>query len=518
MDSARRVLERGIVYIDEGGIVAVQPASDPMPPNFEGSPIIRTGGTLYPGLIELHNHLSYDVLPLWDVPRPFSNRAQWGRLPDYRKLISGPMQVLGRTPGIVEAVVRYVECKCLFSGVTTSQGIALFSNQGIRRYYRGIVRNVEETNEVALPEAKTRISDVDASQADRFLLRLQGSSCLLLHLREGIDERAREHFQALQLPSGSWAITPALSGIHCAGLAEADFSTLQDNGGSMVWSPLSNYLLYGDTAAIETAVSRGVTIGIGSDWSPTGSKNLLGELKAARLVSDAKEGIVSNEEILAMATINAAKILKWDAVIGSLEAGKRADLLVVAGRRGNPYERLMQARESSIILVVINSVPRYGQSRLMRRFGGPAEDWRVGRAQRQLNLKQETADPVVGELTLRAARDRLADAMRRLPELAADLEAPEVTEPVAETEPRWFLELDHSELAGESFRPHLPFGPESESTGVLASPEAALPLSELLESIELDRLTVVDDRGFLPQIARQSNLPAFLKERLPDFY
>jgi cytosine/adenosine deaminase-related metal-dependent hydrolase len=52
----------------------------------------------------------------------------------------------------------------------------------------------------------------------------------------------------------------------------------------MVWSPLSNYLLYGDTADIEDAKSEGVLIGIGSDWSPSGSKNLLGELKIAKLV------------------------------------------------------------------------------------------------------------------------------------------------------------------------------------------------------------------------------------------
>lgn len=520
MDAARRVLERGLVYIDEGGIVAVQSTNTSPPQGFDDSPIIRTGGTIFPGLIELHNHLSYNVLPLWDVPPDLTNRAQWGRLPDYRKLISGPMQVLGRTPGLVEAIVRYVECKCLIGGVTASQGIALFSNQGIRRYYRGIVRNVEETNEEALPEARTRISDVDATQADRFLQRLQSSSCLLLHLSEGIDVQARRHFQALQLPDGTWAITPALSGIHCAGLLEEDFATLGEHGGSMVWSPLSNYLLYGATARIETAATVGMTIGIGSDWSPTGSKNLLGELKVAKLASDAMGSVFSNEDILAMATINAARILKWDTVIGSIEPGKRADLLVIAGRKGDPYERLLGARESSIILVVINSVPRYGQSRLMRRFSDPTEEWQVGRAKRQFNLEQETADPVVGKLTLAKARDRLIDAMQRLPELAADLEAAEMEAPesLADAEPQWFLELDHNELPGESSRPHLPFGPEAESTGLIGEPEVATPLSELLEPLDLDELTVVDDKNFIRQIQQQSNLPSFLRDGFTDLY
>ncbi len=52
---------------------------------------------------------------------------------------------------------------------------------------------------------------------------------------------------------------------------------------SIVWSPLSNLLLYGGTARVEAAKAAGVTIGLGSDWSPSGSKNLLGELKVAWL-------------------------------------------------------------------------------------------------------------------------------------------------------------------------------------------------------------------------------------------
>ena len=57
--------------------------------------------------------------------------------------------------------MRYVECKCLLGGVTTSQGIMLNSNAGIQRFYRGIVRNVEQTDDPDLSEAQARIADVD---------------------------------------------------------------------------------------------------------------------------------------------------------------------------------------------------------------------------------------------------------------------------------------------------------------------------------------------------------------------
>jgi 5-methylthioadenosine/S-adenosylhomocysteine deaminase len=168
------------------------------------------------------------------VPKEYTNRAQWGREPDYRKLISGPMRVLGTTPGYSEAVVRYVECKCLLGGVTTAQSISLSSNQGIQSYYRGIVRNVEDTDELNLPEAGTRIGDVEAGSAEMFFQRLRESSCLLLHLSEGTDESARQHFEALRMADSKWAITPALAGIHCAALTAEDFGVLADNGGAMV--------------------------------------------------------------------------------------------------------------------------------------------------------------------------------------------------------------------------------------------------------------------------------------------
>ena len=105
----------------------------------------------------------------------------------------------------------------------------------------------------------------------------------------------------------------------------------------MIWSPLSNLLLYGKTADVVAAKTEGVRIGIGSDWSPSGSKNLLGELKVARLVSASLGNVFSDREIVAMATTNAASILQWDRVLGSLEAGKRADLIVVDGTSGDAY-------------------------------------------------------------------------------------------------------------------------------------------------------------------------------------
>jgi 5-methylthioadenosine/S-adenosylhomocysteine deaminase len=519
MDASYSEFERGLVYVDGGRITAIAPTGAPAPPGFQEAPVIGTRGTIYPGLIDLHNHLSYDGLTLWQVPELYTNRDQWGRHPDYRKLISGPMTVLGKTPGFVEAVVRYVECKALLGGVTTAQGVALFSNQGIQRFYRGVVRNVEETGEDDLPDAATKISDVEAGDAERFLERLQNSSCMLLHLSEGTDERARAHFEALRMADGDWALTPALAGIHCAALEPEDFGVLAEHGGAMVWSPLSNLLLYGQTADVGAAKEAGVRIALGSDWSPSGSKSLLGELKVARLVAAEQNIGLSDRELLAMATREASKILKWDGALGSIEAGKRADLTVLYGRSTDPYANLLEASETDIALVVIDGVPRVGNERLMNPFGTVTERWRVGSAERMLNLTQINADPVVGALTLREARDRLRDGLSRLPELGRQLE--ELTpEALVDAEPEWTLVLDHEEPPGTAIRPHFSADPAVESTAPRLAEIAAIsgPLSELLIPLRLDPPTVSDDPAFFDRLADESNLPDYVSERLPGLF
>ena len=206
------LLESGIIYLAGNRIEQVAPAAAPAPQAFQSVPVLDTGGTIYPGLIELHNHLSYDALRMWRVPELYTNRDDWPHHPDYRRLISGPMTVLGRTPGFPEAVVRYVEAKCLLGGVTTSQGIALFSDAGIVRFYRGLVRNVEEAGGPTMPAAQAKISDVLATDVQSFFAHLCKSRSLFLHLAEGTDDRAHAHFESLRLPDGSFAITSALAG------------------------------------------------------------------------------------------------------------------------------------------------------------------------------------------------------------------------------------------------------------------------------------------------------------------
>jgi len=540
MDEAFTVKDDAVIYVDRGSIVAVQDRAMAAPTGFDEVAPVDTGGTLFPGLIELHNHLSYNALPLWSpVPKLFRDRGQWPDHPDYRKLISGPMTVVGEyrdaqgKPALLAPLVRYVECKCLLGGVTTTQGIMLNSNAGVQRFYRGIVRNVEQTDEPDLLEAQGRIADVEAKDARAFLARLKKEdSCLLLHLSEGVtrsdhpDSVARRHFLALNVAPGEWAINDRFAGIHAAGLLPEDFDVMAAHGGAMIWSPLSNLLLYGATAHVDAARRAGVRIGLGSDWSPSGSKNLLGELKVAWLYSQhILGGLFGARDLVAMATRDAAAIVKWHKALGALEPGKRADVLVIDGNQDDPYEALIKAKETSIQLVMINGVARYGVPRLMGALGAKGQTLTVGGEKRRLFLQQATGDPDVVGVSLSAARRALRGAFRDLPKLARELEKPkpktvartalDASRPVV-----WSLALDEIQATGVDQRPRLPFngprdftGPKRVSPGV-----AATPLSKILQPITLDPLTVADDPDFLRKIANEPNVPDPIRVGLAQLY
>ena len=541
MDDVFTVKTDAIVFIDRGAIVAVQDRALPAPSGFDDVKPVDTGGTLFPGLIELHNHLSYNALPLWSpVPKLFQHRGQWPDHPDYRKLISGPMTVVGEyrdahgQPSLLAPLVRYVECKCLLGGVTTSQGIMLNSNAGVQRFYRGILRNVEQTDDPELSEAQGRIADVDAKDARSFLARLKKEdSCFLLHLSEGVtksgqaDSVARRHFLALEVAPDQWAINDRFAAIHAAGLLPEDFDVLAQHGGAMIWSPLSNLLLYGATARVEAAKRAGVRIGLGSDWSPSGSKNLLGELKVAWLYSQhVLGGLFSARDLVAMATRNAAAILKWHKALGTLEPGKRADLVVIAGKVGDPYEALMKAKETSIQLVMINGVARYGVPGLMDALGPQrGETLRVGGMPRRLFLNQDTADPDLAHVSLSAAQRALRAALRDLPKLARVLENPKLkkTKRTVLDAPEsvvWSLALDEIQATGIDLRPRLPFNGPHDFTGpdCVSLRAAATPLSMILQPIMLDPLTVADDPNFLSAIANQPNIPDPIRTGLAKLY
>ena len=532
LDAAATIVAPGVVYCRDGSIVAVQPTSASAPPGFENVAVTQTRGTVLPGMIELHNHLPYDVLSLWQVPKAYTNRDQWSAVtnPDYHRLVTGPMRILGSDPNLVPAIVRYVEVRALLGGTTTSQGIAL-AKSAIISHFRGLVRNVESTNDTQLKPAATHIADIDSTDAEHFLARISGSQKLILHLSEGIDAHAHDAFAALHLPDGRWAITDNLIGIHCVALTAQDFTTFGQHGGSMVWSPLSNLLLYGQTANLGAALAADVPVALGSDWAPSGSKNLLGELKVAQAVAPTVGATLTTLDLVRMVTTAPATMLGWDNHLGALEPGKRADLVVLDGQTGDPYQQLISATEADFHLVMINGTPRVGTPALMKSLvpalnttgTNASEPLRIAGRDRLLNLAQVTADPAVAEISVKESLDRLAQALKDLPHAAPSLPP---TDLLARAHAEGAALLAASGVINNhmSPRPHLPLrgrltgpnvddirtAPMSSSSRATAARVSATPLG----SLGLDPLAAVDNPAYYAELGQEHNIPPSLRKLL----
>jgi hypothetical protein len=524
MDAAFTTLDDGVVYVDGNLIAAVSPHDAPAPQGFAGVTPVDVGGTLFPGLIELHNHLAYNVIGLWLVDRNgvdkrYSNRDQWPRNASYQTNLTGPMKVLSSIPSHVAAITRYVECKALFGGVTATQGITLSSNAGIRKFFIGLVRNVEETLDPELPDAKAKIGDVASKDAKAFRAALLKAKCYLLHLSEGTDAAAHQHFEALTSADPD-AIEASLAGIHCVALKAADFKAMAQHKASMVWSPLSNLLLYGETADVKAARNAGVPIGLGPDWAYSGSKNLLGELKVARAVNALQKLGFSDRDLVRMATIDAARILRWDQHLGSIEAGKRADVIAVGGPSADPLEVLFKADESDIRLSVIDGNPRFGTTALMTKLGAAGESIKVGGAARVLSFTND--QPGAPSISLTDATQILSTSLKNMPALAKEAAKPKpaISALAAmDAPPQWRLALDEIEPSGVEIRPHLPVEGHFTGMTVMSAPLAlAAALPAVIKPLRLDPVTFVDDPEYIDTIALEPNLGDDLKTALYAAY
>ena len=165
--------------------------------------------------------------------------------------------------------------------------------------------------------------------------------------------------------------------IHGVGMDGGDFAHAAQNGVSIVWSPMSNLLLYGETLDVVSAMSAGVNVSMGTDWSPTGSKHMLDELKIARRYLNAFEPqgrMVTDKHLVDMATINAARGLGLQNTAGAIGYGKLADLVAIkvdntSNRRGALYSKLVWATQKDVALTVVHGMPVYGELAAMKEVG-----------------------------------------------------------------------------------------------------------------------------------------------------
>ena len=120
----------GHVYLgDDGLIEAVTGGDATPPPGFANAPMVDVRDAfVIPGLVDLHNHLGYNALPLWAEPsqkKPFLHHNDWPGAPTYKPKISWPAWVLAKAEP--EAMLGYVQTRALVGGTTAIQGWPAFN-------------------------------------------------------------------------------------------------------------------------------------------------------------------------------------------------------------------------------------------------------------------------------------------------------------------------------------------------------------------------------------------------------
>ena len=171
---------------------------------------------------------------------------------------------------------------------------------------------------------------------------------------------------------------PKTAVIHGVALSEANFVELKTAGAAFIWSPRSNFELYGQTADVPAAVRSGVTLALAPDWAPTGSMNMLAEIVYAHAVSERDfGGLIKPKQLFEMATIIPARIAKVDDKVGTLKPGLYADLFLLRGNAADPFEALTKATPQDVTLTMVNGVPVYGSAANLSALGAEPETLRI---------------------------------------------------------------------------------------------------------------------------------------------
>jgi 5-methylthioadenosine/S-adenosylhomocysteine deaminase len=509
MDDHFRVHDDARLVVDGGRIARIVTGHAALPAGYRTARLVDVEGTIYPGLIDLHNHYVYNVLPFWPVLKAWNNRTEWARDPAYGAEVSLPIHVLVSSPRASRAIVRYVEAKALIGGTTTGQGIRT-QVRGGARLFRGAMRNAEETNDPRLPEAGTRVPNLGrravdfAAFAASLVRRGNAGGAYFYHLAEGTNPLARRTFTDLRDHD---LLRPSLAGIHALALEAEDLARLATAGSRLVWSPFSNLLLYGKTLDLGALADSKAVFSIGSDWSPTGGKNLLEELKVARFEVVSQGGPFAPRDLVAAVTGQPAKVLGWQGQVGTLAAGALADLLVLPGTTGDPYDRLIDAVEADVRLVVTHGIARYGNRSLVQALtpaGQRVERWRHAGLEQGFQLRAPQSG--MDDLSFADARDFLAAAARDLPAFRESIEAERVRSRALGVDPddQFTLTLDNE--------------PEpAETDGAERAGPLRVDWSQLPHSIEIDE-PWVGGGTYWSRLAKQHNLDPALKQMLRDAY
>jgi len=372
MDEARSILYDGALAIDRGKIAAVGTTNELVERYVGRKTINARHKAVLPGLIDTHHHFlqnflkgSRDDLELADWIDHVSSPRIVMAVQDY--LAGNPeLQVQATRLGCTEALRSGITCILNMEWATPLESIAVYEEAGIRAVHTLTLTDVDQWGEsgMILPMdeavglAARLIARCRESQGGRVTFRYGlacPNSCSTALIKD-VRERATQNDVAIHIHIAEtkfeWdnihnlfgktpveylydigLLGPDVLGAHCIWLSDDDIQILKDTGTTVAHNPECNMKLADGIAPITKMLEAGVTVSLGTDTCAVNDNmDMFEAMRVAAFlqkVTVMDPAVVPAYEALEMGTIGGAKALGLGDEIGSLEAGKKADVILV---------------------------------------------------------------------------------------------------------------------------------------------------------------------------------------------
>ena len=353
-------LADGAVAFEDGRITAVGERDE------LGSDAHYEGAAIVPGFVNAHTHLEYAVYG--GFGDGLADFARWIALHTERKRRIGWDDYV--------AIARIGAAECLASGVTTvadcsysGAAAVAAADVGLRaRVYLEVFGSDPAGALEQFEELRSRADGVDVElgisphapysvSAEAYRACLELGLPVATHISESESEVRYLHDGGGPWAGIPWLVEPAGTtgtrllaregllrpgtiAAHCVVLDDEEIALLAAAGVSVAHCPRSNAAVGSGIAPLREFVAAGIAVGLGTD-SPASapSFDFFEELRAVVLLARARErrpDALSPSLALELATLGSARALGLEAEVGSLAAGKRADLAIVS-LEGSPY-------------------------------------------------------------------------------------------------------------------------------------------------------------------------------------
>jgi 5-methylthioadenosine/S-adenosylhomocysteine deaminase len=356
MNQDRDVWENGAVAVQGSKITWVGPAEKS---NFSAKRTIQAVGMIVvPGLVNAHSHLAMTLFRglVDDMPlEPWLEKV-WQVEYDYA---GAENTYLGTQLALVEMIRGGVTCAAdmywhMSENTRTAEeaGFRLFNGPPITRFTHPVGKRHGNTIEEAY-DFLDRYTDHPLIHSCVQVHATYTTPVDMLELAQKIAEErdlvfvthaseSRAEVETVRQQTGKTPIgylheknllTHRTLLAHCVHLDDDEIALLAETGASVAHCPESNLKLGNGVARVPVMLEAGVNVAIGTDGAATNNDlDVIGEMRTAALIH---KGVnfapvaLPAEEAFAMATINGARAFGLGNQIGSLEAGKLADIIII---------------------------------------------------------------------------------------------------------------------------------------------------------------------------------------------